>query len=255
MKTLFLTLLLAQTLAADGVRYTIRCTEVSRGMSRVLYAAHVEGPQATDFDVVLSDDQYEMKAFFVAEGTGPVDLRVRVETRRRAGTSRNGLPLWEEDRQHHRLRVKLGQQIELLPFGSAGPRGLLRLDITPTRIASAPVSIDIDTNTARDAIRVHASRVPHRYDVRARVEENGRALSVATARLFMNEPQRIALAGGLTISTAPAPHLDAWNATLIRFSGRWTGEGVAAGRPLRYPVRGPRGEAWTLILEVTAVKE
>jgi hypothetical protein len=248
-------LLATTTAAADGIRYTIRCTEVSAGKSRVLYAANVTGPQATDFDVVLSDDDYSMNAHFVAEGAGPVDLRVRIETRRRAGVSRNGLPLWEEDRQNHRLRVAIGQQIELLPFGKAGPRGLLRLEITPARIASAPVSIAIDTNTAKDAIRVHAYRVPHRYELKARVETPGGVIGNAHATLFANEAQRLALAGALTFEAAPAPALDAWSATLVRFSGRWTGEGVATGRPLRYPVKGPRGEAWTLVVEVSPVQE
>jgi hypothetical protein len=247
---LLLALLVTTSLSAQS--YTIRCTEVADAKTRVLYEATVDG--ATDFDVVLRDARFEMKAAFSAEGSGPIELRVRIETRRRHGTSSNKLPLWEEDVQQHRLRVRLDQRVELLPFGGAGPRGLLKLDILPRPSPARTPRIDIAK--ASDHIRVHAHRLPHWYGVRARIEgmnANANALVFArdTARLQVGDAT-------LSVSAEPAPYRDARTSTLVRFDGKWTNgaafarswEGITAGQPLRYPIRGPRGEAWTLILEV-----
>lgn len=242
---LLLVLLFAAN-AAAGVRYTIRCTGEN---ARVLYAATVDGPQSTDFDVVLRDERFELKAHFIAEGGGPVDVRVRLETRRREGTSKRGLPLWEEDAQQHRFRVRLGQTIELLPFGTAGPRGLLKLEIVPEPV-NAPVP-RIDIARSSSAIAVHAYRVPHRYEIRARIEG-----ASANALIFTGERTRMTVGNAeIAIVAEPAPYRDAWSATLVRFDGRWTNgaafaqswEGIAAGQPLRYPIGGGR----TLILEIT----
>jgi hypothetical protein len=241
-----LLLLLFLTASADaGVRYTIRATGEH---ARVLYAATVDG--ATDFDVVLGDTRFELKAHFTAEGTGPVDLRVRLETRRREGTSKRGLPLWEEDTQQHRFRVRLGQTIELLPFGSAGPRGLLKLEIVPHAVNAAGPRIDITKSS--NAIAVQAYRVPHRYEVRARIDSRAEA----RATLFTGERTKLTIGDAeLTVSAEPAPYRDAWDATRVRFDGRWKNgtvfaqswEGIAAGQPLRYSIGGGR----TLILEIT----
>lgn len=241
-------LLFATSLAAEGVSYTVRCTEVREGKTRVLYEASVDGPEATDFDVVLGDDRFSLKAHFVAEGSGPVDLRVRIETRRREGTSKRGLPLWEEDTQHHRLRVQLGQTIELLPFGGAGPRGLLRLEILPRRAAANAPRVSIARSSS--AIAVHAYRVPHWYEVRARIGG-----ASASATLFARERGTLRVGDAeITLSAEPAPYRDAWTSTLIRFDGRWKGgqafaqswEGVAAGQPLHYAI----GNGRTLVLEI-----
>ena len=245
---LLLTLLFAGTLSAQS--YTIRCTEVADSKTRVLYEATVDG--ATDFDVVLRDARFEMKATFTAEGTGPIDLRVRIETRRRHGTSANELPLWEEDVQKHRLRVRLDQRVELLPFGGAGPRGLLALDVLPRRSAATTPRIAIAK--ASDHIRVLAHRLPHWYDVSARIEE-----ASANARVFTGEAARLNVGPAtLLISAQPAPYRDAQTSALVTFEGRWNDgaafahswEGIASGQSLRYLIRGPRGEAWTLILDV-----
>lgn len=239
---ILLLLFLTTTLTAQGIRYDVRCTEESEGKTRVVYQASVAG--ARDFDVVLSDEKFSLKAVFVAEGNGPLDLRARIETRRAAGTSKRGLPLWEEDTQHHRFRVRLGQTIELLPFGKAGPRGLLRLTIVPSRDAAAQPRIDIAK--ASDAVAVHAYRVPHWYEVRARIDG-----ASASALVFARERARLRIGNEeIAIAAEPAPYRDAWQATLVKFAGRPTGgavwEGVADGRPLRYAI----GNGRTLILEI-----
>jgi len=242
---LLLALLVTTSLSAQS--YTIRCTEVADAKSRVLYEATVDG--ATDFDVILRDTRFEMNAAFTVEGT---EVRVRIETRRRQGVSSNKLPLWEDDVQHHRLRVGIGQRVELLPFGSAGPRGLLKVDVLPGKSEATTPRIHI--GKANDHVRVLAHRLPHWYDVRARIEG-----ASASVRVFTRDTTRLTVGNAtLSVSAEPAPYRDARTSTLVRFDGQWKNgatfayswEGIASGQPLRYPIRGPRGEAWTLILEV-----
>ena len=238
---ILLALLFATALSAQS--FTIRCTEVADAKSRVLYEATVDG--ATDFDVVLRDARFELNASFTAEGA---DLRATIRTRRLQGTSANKLPLWEEDVQQHRLRVGPGQRVELLPFGSAGPRGLLKLDILPRPSSATTPRINIAK--ANQAVSVRAHRLPHWYEVRARIEgANANALIFArdTAQLTVGDVT-------LTISMEPAPYRDAYTTTLVKFDGKWKNgtvfargwEGITAGEPLRYRIGSK-----TLILEVT----
>lgn len=246
---LLLALAFATTLSAQS--FTIRCTEVADAKTRVLYEANIDG--ATDFDVDLRDSHFEMNATFTAEGS---ELRVRLMTRRRHGTSANKLPLWEEDVQQHRLRVGIGQRVELLPFGGAGPRGLLKLDILPRASQTKTPRIDI-TNT-NDHIRVQAHRLPHWYEVRARIEGIN---ATANAVVFLRDNAKLNLGDAtLTLSAEPAPYRDAQTSALVHFDGKWKNgtafarewEGITSiGQPLRYSIRGPRGEAWTLVLEVS----
>lgn len=242
---LFLALIFAGSLSAQS--YTIRCIEVVDAKPRVLYEATVDG--ATDFDVVLHDARFQMKATFTAEGA---ELRVRLETRRHRGLSANKLPLWEEDVQQHRLRVGFDQRVELLPFGGAGPRGLLRLDILPRRSTAREPRVDIARTSENISVRAH--RLPHWYEVRARIEGAN-----AFAVIFARDAAHLDVGDAtLTISAEPAPYRDARTATLVKFDGKWKNgatfarswEGIASGQSLRYPIRGPRGEAWTLILDV-----
>ncbi len=241
---LALALLFATTLSAQS--FTIRCT----ANTRVLYEATVDG--ATDFDVMLRDAHFELNAAFTSEGE---ELRVRLQTRRRHGTSSNKLPLWEEDVQQHRLRVRTGQRVELLPFGSAGPRGLLKLDVLPdvgrasARPGRAEARPTIEITKANDAISVRAHRLPHWYEVRARLDN-----STANAVVFARDTARLNLGDAtLTIAMEPAPYRDARTATLVKFDGKWKNgawfargwEGIASGQPLRYAIGNK-----TLILEV-----
>jgi len=162
--------------------------------------------------------------------------------------SSNKLPLWEEDVQHHRLRVGAGKRVELLPFGSAGPRGLLKLDILPRPSRAATPRIEIAKTN--EAIRVHAYRLPHWYEVRARLGN-----ASANAVVFVRDTAQLNLGDAtLTIAMEPAPYRDARTTTLVKFDGKWKNgevfargwEGIASGQPLRYSI----GNS-SLILEIT----
>ncbi|HEX7831778.1 MAG TPA: hypothetical protein VF787_19135 [Thermoanaerobaculia bacterium] len=245
----------ASNATPQRVRYTIRCTEVVDAKERVVYEARVEGEPSTDFDIALRDARVAVTASFVNEpAANGVDTRVRIETRRRFGNSPNGLPLWEEDRQQHRFTVGFDQQIEFLPFGGAGERGLLRLQIVPDAVATSakPLDIAID-KLASDAITVRAYRVPHWYTIDATLLQHGAIRARATSRVFLDEPARIVIGDvRLTLTASSPSHADPRTTTLLRFDGARNGktfarhwEGIMTNEPLRYPL----GDGWTLQLD------
>lgn len=222
--------------AAQRTRVTVRCIEATSEATRTLYEAEIEGPDATDFDVALIDRDFEMTATFVNEriDAGTSDVRMKIDHRRRAGVS-----LWEEGTKQQRVRIRADEQIELLPFGGAGPRGTLKFEITredASGSAGAPVSIAIRKQET-SAIRVRAYRVPHWYRVEATI---GGQTSVA--RLFRDEAGRILVHGTELRVTASAPlYQDAFRATQVHFDASRNGrlvangwEGITAGAPLTY---------------------
>lgn len=237
--------------ARDGMqrtRVTVRCVEVA-AVTRTLYEAEIEGPDATDFDVTLSDRDFEMTATFVNErlDARTSDVRMTIAHRRRAGTSSNKLQLWEEGTKQQRVRLRSDEQLELLPFGGAGPRGTLKFEIVREEAsgsASAPVSIAIRKQETR-AIRVRAYRVPHWYVVDATLTSGDRRqVARGTARVFRGEATRLSIGNLAELRVTPdaAPYQDAWRTTQLRFDGRWRDgkmlangwEGVTSGAPLRY---------------------
>lgn len=229
--------------ATPRLRYTVRFAEVRGGASKVVYKALIEGPAATDFEIDLRDARVQIKAQFVNELTsGAIDMRVRIESRRRYGTSPAKLPLWEEDAQDKRFRVGFAEEVELLPFGGAGRDGLLRVTVAPEVIApsNAPLSIRIDNREPANAITVRAYHVPHWYEVEATLRSQK-----VIARVFANEPASISVGDTRVVVTAsPVPFGDAARTTQLTFdvargkTSLATGwGGVTSGTPLRYTLR------------------
>lgn len=231
--------------------FTIRCTETTADGTRTLYEATIDGPPATDFDLSLHDARFTLDASFVNEPTtnGGTDIRLHVESRRRFGTSPNGLPLWEEARQEHRVSVELDQQLELLPFGGAGPRGLLKFVIEPAasaKAAGAPIAIALHADETH-AIRVYAHRAPHWYTVDAALERDGVIVARASTRSFRDEPTHLALGtlAAVDLRVAPPPYDDPRRAARVTFDARGAGgrtlardwEGITDGAPMRYALK------------------
>ncbi|HYO77250.1 MAG TPA: hypothetical protein VE010_12360 [Thermoanaerobaculia bacterium] len=235
--------------AAQRTRVTVRCVEATGTSTRTLYNATVEGPHATDFELSLVDGGFELNATFINEpvATRQTDVRMNIASRRRAGTSRNGLQLWEEGVQQQRMRVGADEQLELLPFGGAGPRGTIRFEVVREEVAgdaAAPVTIAIGEQQTR-AIRVRAYRVPHWYVVDATLTaRDGRQVARGVARAFKGERTRVNIGNvaQLDVTSDAAPYQDAWRAAQVRFDGRWSDgkplatswEGITAGAPLQY---------------------
>ncbi len=228
----------AQTLlslppATNRIRFVVRCIEENRGVKRTLYEADIDGPAGTDFTVHLGDRGFTLDASFVNELTasGKLDVRATLTTRRRQGTSRAGLPLWEEDAQTHRFVVGFDQEIEMLPFGGAGSAGLLKFDIVPERSGgTGPMRIHINDIHSNGAIAVNAFHQPHWYAVETAVVESNSVIARGSARIFAGTQGSLALTGlgNITITPRPLEHADAWRYTDIALSGRMFAPGSRA---------------------------
>jgi hypothetical protein len=216
--------------AGDRRVFSIRAVDDS---GRVLYSAEIEGPPATDFTVALRDAQHEVDAAFVNEprAGGGLDTRIHLRSRRAYGLSRNGLPLWEEDSQDHRLRVDLDQEIEMLPFGKAGDAGLLKLIIAPHAAGSPspqPLQIRIGQELTRGAIQVSAYLEPHWFDADVTLARAGRVIATGHLRTFLGEAGTVALNGFGTLRLTPSPAAgDRRQFVAFTIDGAWSGAGIA----------------------------
>ena len=219
MKRIAAVLVLALAASSDPSQRTafhVRCVEELDGARKTLYETTIEGPPGTDFTIVMRDPRFEMEASFLNEivAERELDVRVKLESRRRYGVSRNKLPLWEVDRQQHRLSVAHGDQIELLPFGGPGSGGLLKIEIVPQRgTGSGPMTIDLGAHDLGGAITVQASHAPHWFDVDATLEKNGQVIARERAQLFYGSRGRVA---GVDITAESFPYLDRWAAASVK---------------------------------------
>ncbi len=217
----------------DRIRFTVRCIEESKGAHRTLYEADVDGPPGTDFQLHMRDQGFALDASFVNELTasGKLDIRASLTTRRRYGSSRAGLPLWEEDSQERRFMAGFDQEIAILPFGGAGKAGLLKFVIVPERSSgSGPLRIHINDIRSNGAITVDAVRVPHWYAVEAEVDEGGAVVARARGRIFAGTKGTLVLpaAGSLTIVPRSVEHADPWRYTDVTLAREALGHGTRA---------------------------
>ena len=249
MKRLVFALLLAciavDAFGAVRIRYTVRFNEVRKGSSRTVYKAVIEGGASTDFEVSLRDERVQMRIAFVNEilPAGALDTRVRIEQRRRFGTSPAKLPLWEEDSQERRFRVGMNEELELLPFGGPGRDGLLVATIVPELLPAAststPIAIRIENAAQSNVISVRAYNVPHWYDVTTSLERDGRVVANGSARIFAKEPAAISVGNTkVTVTAGPVPFDDAWRSTSIHFDAPFARgwEGVTRDAPLAFRI-------------------
>ena len=105
----------------------------------LLTEAVIDGPEGTDFNIDLNTRGFEMKAEFLTdrvEGSETL-MRVRLETRRSYGLSPNGLPLYEEDRQEHSIRVSFNESLVLLPFGRNSSGDTLKIEILNAHVTGS----------------------------------------------------------------------------------------------------------------------
>ena len=118
------------------VTYHLRVVERAAGETRLLASAAVSGPPETDLRLALRAPATEVQGLL---GTLPepdtVSLAGVFFTRRLAGRSRRGLPLWEEDSYRRRSRIPWGGTAMLYPFGppGVGQRRVVWVEITVSR--------------------------------------------------------------------------------------------------------------------------
>src|SRR5439155_1941148 len=118
------------------VTYHLRVVERTAGETRLLASAAVSGPPETDMRLALRAGATELQGLL---GTLPepdtVNLAGVFFSRRPAGRSRRGLPLFEEDSYRRWARLVWGGTTRLYPFGAewAGQRLALWVEITVDR--------------------------------------------------------------------------------------------------------------------------
>ena len=114
----------------------MRVLERAGGAARPVATGTISGPQDTDVRLALRSDTVEVEALLdVFPEPDTLTLSGAFFTRRRAGRSHRGLPLWEVDSYRRAARFAWGGTARLYPFGSrrgAGD-GRLWLEITVTR--------------------------------------------------------------------------------------------------------------------------
>jgi len=100
------------------VTYRVRVVQANVGDTRLLASGVVSGPGETDLRLSLRTADAELHALL---GTLPepdtVNLAGLFFSRRPAGRSRRGLPLWEEDSYRRWTRIAWGGTARLYPFG------------------------------------------------------------------------------------------------------------------------------------------
>ncbi len=118
-------LLALSTLQGPGTRltYRIRVVEPAAVTPQVLASGAVSGPLDSDMRLTLRTDTAEVEALFQVTPFGDtVTLSGEFFTRRRVGSSRRGLPLWEEDGYRRLVRIAWSDTTRIYPFGM-GKRG------------------------------------------------------------------------------------------------------------------------------------
>lgn len=185
----------------DKVTFDLRVVaEGSR--PEVLTEAVIDGPEGTDFNIDLKTKGFEMKAEFLTDRVSDSEmlLRVRLETRRSYGLSQNGLPLYEEDRQEHTVRMAFDESVVLLPFGKNSGGDTLKIEILPGRKTSAAaeeLNIDFLKNLTSGEIAINARKVPHDYEVEAQVLFEGAPVARGDAIALFRKTSDVAIKGSL----------------------------------------------------------
>ena len=141
---------------APGFRltYAVRVLQREGGDTRVLATGKVSGPQDTDLRASLRTDTAEVEALLeVFPEADTATLAGAFFTRRLAGRSRRGLPLWEVDSYRRAMRLAWGAGARLYPFGRVPPEQTraLWLEITVTRSSAGGQTRPHETVTIADS--------------------------------------------------------------------------------------------------------
>src|SRR6266568_7621633 len=119
------------------VTYGVRVLARADGDVQPVASGSVSGPQDTDLRLALHSDSADLEALLdVVPEPDTVTLSGAFFTRRRAGRSHRGLPLWEVDSYRREARFAWGGTARLYPFGAGRTRAdrVLWLEITVTRV-------------------------------------------------------------------------------------------------------------------------
>ncbi len=193
--------------AALRVSFRIRTLVGPAGAQTTASDATVDGPAGTDVTLDSRAGRFTMVAKLKTDlvAGGRVRVVADVTTRRAAGTSERGLPLFEEDVQRRTVELATdgSESLVVLPFGRNPGGEELAIDIapalsnTPARTPAgepAPLQIRIDAIGPDGWLRVNAEKIPHGFDVEATLERDGREIARGAARCELGEPGTVPIA-------------------------------------------------------------
>ena len=148
------------------VVYAVRVLARSGGVTRVIGAGAVSGPEATGVRLSLQTDTAGVDAFLaVTSDEDTVTLGGAFLTRHRAGHSRRGLPIWEEDAYRRAVRMPWGHPVRLYPLGRGrDTSSAVWVSLTVTRGfvgGETPPDETYETTDSSIAVAVWAVLPPH----------------------------------------------------------------------------------------------
>ncbi len=153
------------------VTYGVRVLARADGDVQPVASGSVSGPQDTDLRLALHSESADVEALLdVVPEPDTLTLSGAFFTRRRAGRSHRGLPLWELDSYRREVRFAWGGTVRLYPFG--GHRRVW-LEITVSREFVGGETRPVESFTALDSavdVAIEAVVRPRRAAVRLTLE-------------------------------------------------------------------------------------
>ena len=178
------------------VTYRLRVVERAGSATRLVATGAIAGPPETALRLSLRTAAGELHGLL---GTLPepdtVNLAAVFFSRRQAGRSRRGLPLWEEDGYRRWTRMAWGGTARLNPFGAAGTaqRHALWVEVTVSREFAAGETRPGEELTVLDsavAFTAEAVVPPRRVTVRLSLVRGDTASSRQALDLVPETPGR-----------------------------------------------------------------
>lgn len=187
---------IAATFQAPNYRvtYHLRVVEQSGAATQLLATGTVSGPPETDLRLSFKTRGAELEALI---GTLPEPDSVNVAgiffSRRQAGRSRRGLPLWEEDSYRRWLRLVWGGTARLYPFGppAAAQARTVWMEVTVSREFAAGETRASEEVTILDSAVVFGAQAvvpPRRVTVRMSLVRGDTASSQRVVDLVPETP-------------------------------------------------------------------
>lgn len=187
---------IAATFQAPNYRvtYRLRVVEQSGAATQLLATGTVSGPPETDLRLSFKTRGAELEALI---GTLPEPDSVNVAgvffSRRQAGRSRRGLPLWEEDSYRRWMRLIWGGTARLYPFGApaAAPARTVWMEMTVSREFAAGETRASEEVTILDSAVVFGAQAvvpPRRVTVRMSLVRGDTASSQRVVDLVPETP-------------------------------------------------------------------
>jgi hypothetical protein len=178
------------------VTYHLRVVERAGPDTQLLATAVVSGPPETNLRLSLHSEQAELQGLLgLLPEPDTVNLAALLFTRRPAGRSRRGLPLWEEDSYRRWARVPWGGTARLYPFGAERPgqARALWVEITVAReFAAGETRASEEVTIVEGAVAFDAQAVvpPRRVMVRLALVRGDTASSTHALDLVPETPAR-----------------------------------------------------------------